>query len=53
MFRWLYFNGQKEEAREILKELRGTDDVDEEIKAIDEDFRRTRDDAELGGEGLV
>ncbi|KAL5259604.1 hypothetical protein ACHWQZ_G009899 [Mnemiopsis leidyi] len=49
--RWLYFQGQTEEAERILKELRGTDDVEMEMEEIAEDYRKTINDKALGGKG--
>ncbi|KAL5259603.1 hypothetical protein ACHWQZ_G009898 [Mnemiopsis leidyi] len=50
--RWLYFQGHVEQAKAILIELRGTEDVSTEMKEIAEDFKQTTENEELGGKGF-
>ena len=37
--RWLVFNGKPDKARKVLYMLRDPDDVEDEIKLIENDFR--------------
>ncbi|XP_063680369.1 uncharacterized protein LOC134815725 [Bolinopsis microptera] len=50
--RWLYFRGDIEQAKAILIELRGTEDVSKEMNEIAEDFKQTNENEKLGGKGF-
>lgn len=51
--RWLSMRGEEEQAREVLVQLRGTDDVTEELQGMQDDHRRTLEDQSIGGSGLT
>lgn len=51
--RWLVANGKNEEARTVLQNIRGTTDIDDEMKEVEMTVEEDKKERELAGRDFI